>query len=133
MAPPAGLVIRPALTDADLEAWNHVRRTTLPDEAIATIEQLRAMTADDGRLFLLAEDRGEVVANGVAAPSSLADGYVAPRVLPEHRRRGIGSLSFMGWNLVRPSRRFYAVLSAPASRPAEISPCARRFTGIISI
>lgn len=92
MAPPAELVIRPALTDRDLGAWNHVRRVTLPNEPIATIEQLRAMTADDGRLFLLAEEHGSVVANGVAAPSSLADGFVAPRVLPEHRRRGIGSV-----------------------------------------
>jgi GNAT superfamily N-acetyltransferase len=91
MAPPAGLVIRPARTDRDLEAWNHVRRVTLPDEPITTVEQLRAMTAEDGRLFLLAEERERVVANGVAAPSSLADGFVAPRVLPEHRRRGIGS------------------------------------------
>jgi GNAT superfamily N-acetyltransferase len=91
MAPPAGLVIRPATSDRDLEVWNRVRRITLPDEPIPTVDQLRAMTAEDGRLYLLAEERGSVVANGVAAPSSLADGFVAPRVLPQQRRRGIGS------------------------------------------
>ena len=92
MRPPTGLVIRPARTDHDLDAWNHVRRITLPNEPIATIEQLRAMIAEDGRLFLLAEELGSVVAHGVAAPSNLADGFVAPRVLPAHRQRGIGSL-----------------------------------------
>lgn len=91
MAPPAGLVIRPAETDDDLKAWNRVRRVVVPDEPIATIDQLRAMVAEDGRLFVLAEERGVLVGHGVAARSSLADGFVAPRVLPEHRGRGIGS------------------------------------------
>jgi len=91
MAPPAGLVIRPARTDDELLAWNRVRRVVVPDEPIATIEQLRAMVAEDGRSFVLAEERGTLVGHGVAAPSSLADGFVAPRVLPEHRKRGIGS------------------------------------------
>jgi mycothiol synthase len=91
MTAPRDLVIRPARTDAELEAWSRVRRITVPDEALATIDQLRAMVAADGRLFVLAEERGSVVGHGVAAPSSLADGFVAPRVLPEHRRRGIGS------------------------------------------
>jgi mycothiol synthase len=49
------------------------------------------MVDEDGRSFVLAEERGTLVGHGVAAPSSLADGFVAPRVLPEHRGRGIGS------------------------------------------
>ena len=71
-------------------AWNRVRRVVVPDEPIATIEQLRAIVSEDGRSFVLAEERGTLVGHGVAAPSSLADGFVAPRVLPEHRERGIG-------------------------------------------
>ena len=84
------LVIRPAKTDADLTAWNRVRRILLPDEPITTIEQLREAEAPD-RLLLLAEDGGALAGHGFAGRSSYADGFAVPRVLFEHRRHGMGS------------------------------------------
>ncbi len=83
------LTIRRAESDTDLEAWSHVRRICLPDEPIGTLDQMRSMLAE--RVFLLGESDGKVVSHGVAADSSLADGFVMPRVLPDHRRRGFGS------------------------------------------
>ena len=81
----ADLTIRRAETDADLEAWNRVRRIVVPDEPIATIEQMRSMAAEPDRFFFLAELDGETVGSGVASDSNLADGFAMPRVLPEHR------------------------------------------------
>jgi len=90
MTRPLDVVIRRAETDADLQAWNRVRRIVLPDEPIGTIDQIRAADRPE-RLVLLAEVGGEVVGHGFAGPSSLADGFVATRILPAHRRRGIGT------------------------------------------
>ena len=89
MAPPAGLVIRPVLTDDDLHTWNRVRRIILPDEPIATIDQMRARESPQ-RLLVLAEVDGELAGHGLADVSSYADGSVTPRILPAWRRRGIG-------------------------------------------
>ena len=85
-----GTAIRPAVTDADLEAWNHVRRIVVPNESVPTIDALRAIENPD-RLMLLAESGDETVGSGVADRSQTTGGFVAPRVLPEHRRRGVGS------------------------------------------
>ncbi|MFL5715898.1 MAG: GNAT family N-acetyltransferase [Chloroflexota bacterium] len=83
------ITVRRAQSDADLAAWNRVRRLVLPDEPIGTVEQLRASGAQ--RVYLLGEMGGEVLGHGVASDSNLADGFVMPRVLVEHRRRGFGS------------------------------------------
>jgi GNAT superfamily N-acetyltransferase len=85
----ADLTIRRAVSDPDLEAWNRVRRIVLPDEPIATIDQLRAANPD--RMPLLAEVDGEVVGHGMASDSNLADGFAMTRILPDQRRRGFGS------------------------------------------
>lgn len=90
MSGPAGLVIRPAITDADLDAWRIVRRTVLPDESTITVEQLRAHESPK-RLMLLAEVDGEIAGHGFTDTSSYADGFAVPRILPSFRRRGIGS------------------------------------------
>ncbi|MBI3749564.1 MAG: GNAT family N-acetyltransferase [Chloroflexi bacterium] len=82
--------IRPAVTDDDLEAWRRVRRAVAPDEASPTTEQLRALGTPD-RLLILAETRGILVGSGLADRSQISGGFVAPRILPEHRRRGAGS------------------------------------------
>ena len=87
----SGLLIRPAVSDADLAAWNRVRRVVLPNEPIGTIEQLRAYLSPDRLIVLAVTADGEVVGSGVADRSNLADGFVAPRVVPEHRRRGAGT------------------------------------------
>jgi GNAT superfamily N-acetyltransferase len=84
------IAIRPAVTDADLEAWNEVRRIVVPNESVPTIDLLRAEEGPD-RLMVLAESGDRVVGSGFANRSHIKGGFVAPRVLPEHRRRGVGS------------------------------------------
>lgn len=85
------IVVRPAETDADLESWRQVRIAVLPNERAAQVEELRrGMTPET--LYLLAELDGEAVGSGVASRSDLAgQGSLAPRVLPEARRRGVGT------------------------------------------
>jgi mycothiol synthase len=85
-----GTAIRPAVTDADLMAWNDVRRIVMPNESVPTIELLRAQEGPD-QLMLLAESGDHVVGSGVANRSQVEGGFVAARVVPEHRRRGVGS------------------------------------------
>jgi len=85
------LTIRPARSDADLEAWNRVRRIVVPDEPITTLDQMRSMAAEPDRVYLLAELAGDTVGTGLASDSNLADGFATPRILPDHRRRGFGS------------------------------------------
>ncbi len=82
--------LRTVETDGDLEAWIAVRRRVLPDEPAATMEQMRSLEAPE-RLLLLAERDGELAGSGLAARSDTGGGFVAPRVLPEHRRHGVGT------------------------------------------
>jgi mycothiol synthase len=84
--------LRRAETDADIEAWRRVRTAVLPNERTASVEEMRqTQTAD--KLLLLAELDGELVGSGVAGRSDLGGGlgFLAPRVLPDARRRGVGS------------------------------------------
>lgn len=79
------------VTDEDYEAWRRVRIAVVPGERSDTVEEMRAQDSPD-RLLLLATIDGVVVGSGMADRSdSRGGGFVAPRVLPEHRRRGIGS------------------------------------------
>ncbi len=81
--------LRRAETDADLEAWRQVKLRVLPGERAPTVDELRAQ-AD--RLFVLAEAGGALAGSGIAGAADIAGrGFVAPRVLPEHRRRGVGT------------------------------------------
>jgi GNAT superfamily N-acetyltransferase len=84
--------IRHAVSDADLAAWIEVRRAVLPNERAGTVEELRRSTVDSRGVLLLAEVGGELAGSGLARPADLQGiGFVAPRVLPAFRRRGIGS------------------------------------------
>lgn len=77
-------------TDADYEAWRSVRIAVLPYERCDTVEELRARESPD-RLLLLAREGDTVVGSGMADRGESADsGAAAPRVLPDHRRRGVG-------------------------------------------
>lgn len=83
--------IRPVETDADYEAWRQVRIAVLPHERCPSVSELRELETPE-RLLVLAELDGEVVANGLADSSDEAGrGFVAPRVRPEARRRGVGT------------------------------------------
>ena len=83
--------IRHAETDEDLEAWRRVRMAVLPNERTATVEEMRRARGPD-QLMLIAELDGEVVGCGIADRSDLAgQGSLAPRVLPQARRRGVGT------------------------------------------
>jgi mycothiol synthase len=82
--------IRAAESDDDLVAWIEVRRRVLPNEPPGSVAQLRAL-ASPVRLLLLAEAGGTLAGSGLADRSDTGNGFVAPRVLPEHRRRGVGT------------------------------------------
>ena len=61
------------------------------DRITVTAEQIQA-TDEEGRILLLAELDGNLVGCGIAARSHFAGrGFVAPRVLPDFRRRGVGT------------------------------------------
>lgn len=77
------------VTDADYEAWRSVRLAVVPYERCGTVEELRAH--DSSRLMLLAHDGGALVGHGLAGRAESADSaFLMPRVLPQHRRQGIG-------------------------------------------
>ena len=79
------------VTDDDYEAFRQVRIAVVPGERCDTVAELRAQDSSN-RLLLLASVDGTVVGSGMADRSESAGvGFVAPRVLPEHRRRGVGS------------------------------------------
>jgi mycothiol synthase len=84
--------VRP-VADGDLEDYVGVWNAVLPDDTPAVVEQQRdRRERDPRRLYLLAEENGRPVACGFAGPSDAAErGFVAPRVLPAARRRGIGT------------------------------------------
>ncbi len=79
------------VTDADYEAWRAIRIAVVPHERCDTVAELRANDSSS-RLMLLAVADGTVVGSGMADRAESADmGFAAPRVLTEHRRRGVGS------------------------------------------
>jgi len=85
-------LIRQAETDRDLEAYVAVWNASVPGEIPAVVEQQRERRErDPRRLYLLAEQDAQPVGSGFAGPSDAAErGFLAPRVLPDARRRGIG-------------------------------------------
>jgi len=81
-------MIRRAETESDLATWCEVWNAITPREPVKVEDQLRRLARQPDRLQLLS---GEV-ATGLVAPSdSPGRLYVAVRVLPEARRRGLGS------------------------------------------
>jgi mycothiol synthase len=84
-------MIRRAETDADLAAWCEVWNAITPREPIRVDEIKRRIARQPERLHLVADD----AAAGCVAPTDSAGRlYVGVRVLPEERRRGLGSALF---------------------------------------
>jgi len=83
------LTLRTATSDADLEQWRQVRLAVVPGERADSVAEMRASDSPS-RLLLLAEEDGVLAGSGVADDSSLAGGFVAPRVRPAARRHGVG-------------------------------------------
>jgi GNAT superfamily N-acetyltransferase len=79
--------LRAAETDDELELWRSVRIALLPNERTASVAELRS----GGSFMLLAYRGGELAGSGSASKSDMGGGAVTPRVLPEHRRQGIGT------------------------------------------
>jgi mycothiol synthase len=85
------ITIRPVESDADVQAWLDVRRAVVPTESAGTVAQQRARTPAT-TLLILAELDGRLAGSGTAGVSDLRDrAFVAPRVLPGLRRRGVGT------------------------------------------
>lgn len=76
--------------DGELATWAELKSRVVPNEPV-TAEQLRRADEPD-RLLLLAELDGVVAGCGIGARSNFGGrAFIAVRVLPEHRRRGVGS------------------------------------------
>jgi len=85
------LDISTCTTDEDYDAWRQVRIAVIPYERTQSVAELREGHTPD-RLLVLARRDGDVVGSGMAARAeSAGSGSVVPRVLPEHRRRGVGT------------------------------------------
>jgi len=83
--------LRCCVSDEEYEAWRAVRLAVLPEERCLTVAEMREQDSAD-RLLLLGVKDGDVVGSGIADRSDTAGaGFVAPRVMPQHRRMGVGS------------------------------------------
>jgi GNAT superfamily N-acetyltransferase len=84
------MIVTPA--DSDLDAYVETWNAITPGEP-TTVEQQRERRArDPRRLHALVVEGGAVVGCGFAGPSdSPGRGFLSPRVLPEARRRGVGT------------------------------------------
>jgi mycothiol synthase len=84
------IALRVASSVAELETWAELKSAVVPNEPI-TAEQL-VQSASDDRLLLLAELDGQVAGCGIGALSDFGGrAFIAARVLPQFRRRGVGS------------------------------------------
>jgi mycothiol synthase len=84
--------VRRAESDADFEGWIRVKRAVLPNESAWTVEDFKTRMPDDRAAFV-AELDGEIVGAGFGGRSDDPQrGFVAPRVHPDARRRGVGAL-----------------------------------------
>lgn len=85
-------MIRRAETDADLAGWCEVWNAITPREPNSIEDVRRRLERQPERLYLVALEGDEVVGLGFCGPSQSPERTaIVVRVLPEHRRRGIGS------------------------------------------
>lgn len=85
-------MIKRAETDADLEAWCEIWNAITPREPNKLEEVKRRLERQPERLYLVAFENGTPVSLGFAGPSQSPERTaLAVRVLPAHRRSGLGS------------------------------------------
>lgn len=85
-------MIKRAETDADLEAWCEIWNVITPREPNKLEEVKRRLERQPERLYLVAFENGTPVSLGFAGPSQSPERTaLAVRVLPAHRRSGLGS------------------------------------------
>ncbi len=86
-------MIREARTRADVEAWTRVRNLVERADAASVEDVIRTGEREPERRLYVAELDGEVVGCAFVARSESMPGCAAtiPRVVPEARRRGLGS------------------------------------------
>lgn len=86
------MIVRPAVTDDDLELWTHVRNLVEVDNP-TTIEDVRnGLKRQPERWHWIAEDGGEAVGCVFVSRSSVQGrAFLLPRVLREARGRGVGT------------------------------------------
>jgi GNAT superfamily N-acetyltransferase len=117
-------MIRRAETEADLAVWCEVWGAITPREPVRVEDQLRRLERQPERLQLLADDVGI----GLVAPSdSPGRLFLAVRVLPEARGRGLGSALFD--ELVEHARQFepdWLSGSVSAAEPDSLAWAERR-------
>jgi GNAT superfamily N-acetyltransferase len=82
------IAVRAAISDDELELWRSVHIAVLPNERTASVEELRSGDS----FMLLAFRDGELAGSGSLSKSDLGGGALTPRVLPAHRRRGVGTV-----------------------------------------
>jgi len=83
--------LRNCETDSDYEAWLAVRRAVLPNERTASLAELRSVIKP-ADVHVLAELGGELAGSGLVNRSDTGNAHLAPRVLPEKRGRGVGTV-----------------------------------------
>ena len=84
--------IRAAESRDDVESYVALWNAVTPEEPAFFEQQWERLQSDARRLYLLAEHDRDVVGCGFAGASdSPGRGFVSPRVLPDARRRGVGS------------------------------------------
>jgi GNAT superfamily N-acetyltransferase len=85
------ITVRLAREDQDYAAWRQVRLAVVPNERVDSAADLRARAGRRNE-FLLAEVDGVLAGSGIVNKADLAGaGGVAARVLPDWRRRGVGT------------------------------------------
>ena len=88
-------MIRRAETDADLAAWCEVWNAITPREPNELETVKRRLERQPERLYLVAFEGDEAVGLGFCGPSQSPERTaIVVCVLPEHRRRGVGSELF---------------------------------------
>ena len=85
-------MIREIRSDADLAVWAAAWRTISPRDAVSAGFVQARLAREPERLYLLAEQGGRSVGCGVASGTSFPGRkHVGVGVVPEHRRRGVGT------------------------------------------